>query len=420
MQASFLSVSRAAQPEQRREGVERADNIPVFQWPVHPPCPRHRPVDNHPQSPPIPNTRLRENASGYFQHSRADPCCSRRHSRSKKRSINCRAIHGIGTDEAQFEADFAKNEDDYRADIPPAVPYYGLERAIHLLESVDLADHGFGLFPSSDLSEIIKLLVKGPVEHSIYDTSMSKSRAALARRCVRSLRIPDDSIDIPFLGLSKWQPESSAYDNFPPALRLYYEDLAESVAASGPGVCRYFGLPIFPEIYLVTECLKGRSYRRIEPPEKHMTRQNFQHHNGMEERSIQIVLQDMVSEVSNQPPPNEAELLDILIDYSNLWSRRKVAAWKESFGRSKEWRSCRFVKANKKHLTGKFFIRKDWPAKISWKHSPPAVPINMLRRDTSFRPRFQTRPPRVATSTLRYLVHEEFWGTYNSDIDDGR
>jgi hypothetical protein len=272
MQANFLSflsvpsVSRAAQPERRKEELEQAGNVPTFQWRVHLPRRRSSSVNSHSQSPLIPNTRPRENAFGRYSYL-TEYCFTRQ------------AIPIFSADEAQSEADEAQLEadfekmDDYRADIPP---------------------------------------------------------------------------------------------------------------------------------------------------EKRMTRQKFQHYSGMKKRSIQKVPQDMLSEVSNQPPPNEAELQDTLVDYSNLWNRRKVAAWKESFGRSKEWRSCRFVKANEKHLTGKFFTRKEWPTKMGWKHSPPAVPINMLRRDASFRLRFRTRPPRVATPTIRYPVHEEFWGTYNSDTDDRR
>jgi hypothetical protein len=134
-------------------------------------------------------------------------------------------------------------------------------------------------------------------------------------------------------------------------------------------------------------------------------------------KSTQTVRRDVISEAYYQSPPNEIDLLDIPMNYSDLWSRRKLAIWKASFGRSKEWRSCRFVKAIKKYITGKFFIRKDWPTKISWKHSPPVVPINMLRRDNCSRPRFRTRPRKAATSGFRYLVQDTVWSDYGNGTD---
>ena len=108
MQVSSSSVSRAAQPEQRREGLKQAGDVPSFQQPVRRTRPQHHNGDNHIQRPPIPNIGLPEKDSEY--------------------------VHGIDIGEAQFEVDFAKNGEDYRANIPPTVPYYGLERAVDLLE----------------------------------------------------------------------------------------------------------------------------------------------------------------------------------------------------------------------------------------------------------------------------------------------
>jgi hypothetical protein len=153
--------------------------------------------------------------------------------------------------------------------------------------------------------------------------------------------------------------------------------------------------------------------RQFKPPAD----DNVQHHNGTPKKSTQTVRRDVISEAYYQSPPNEIDLLDIPMNYSDLWSRRKLAIWKASFGRSKEWRSCRFVKAIKKYITGKFFIRKDWPTKISWKHSPPVVPINMLRRDNCSRPRFRTRPRKAATSGFRYLVQDTLWSDYGNGTD---
>jgi hypothetical protein len=145
-----------------------------------------------------------------------------------------------------------------------------------------------------------------------------------------------------------------------------------------------------------------------------------QHYKDVSEKSIQRALRDLLSEVRYQSPPDEIGLLDIPINYSNLWSRKKLAMWKVSYGRSKEWRSCRFVKAIKKYLTEKFFIRKDWPTKINWKHSPPMVPINMLRRDKFSQLKFRTRPRKAATLDFRYLAQETLWGDSDSGTDDSR
>src|SRR5205085_2086333 len=125
-------------------------------------------------------------------------------------------------------------------------------------------------------------------------------------------------------------------------------------------------------------------------------------------------------EVPHRSPSNELEHLDVPINYSNLWSRKKIVTWQKSFGRSKDWRSCRFVKANKKYLSGNFFIRRDWPTKMNWKHAPPMVPINMLRRETSSRLRFWTRPPKVTTPTYQFLIQQWPWDNYDIDTDESR
>lgn len=153
----------------------------------------------------------------------------------------------------------------------------------------------------------------------------------------------------------------------------------------------------------------------LQSPQAYIFRRAFM---STDENYFEEALQDVDSEVTYWSPGNEIRLLDLPIEYFSLWSRKKLAMWKDSFGRGKEWRSCRFVKTNKKNQKENFFMRRNWPCKISWKHCPPPVPINMLRRDKSSLLRFLTRPRKVAAPNLRYVVEEMLRAINDTDIDD--
>jgi hypothetical protein len=402
MNVSPSGVSHGRQPQRRREERNRPSFVTHFQ---------HHDAYNDSRNQRIANKLLPEYAFDFSQYSCANPPCSSEHFSSHYKDQpppTSRNIHP-GIDEAQF----ARNQESLVSNITPAVPYYGLERAIDVLESLDLADSDFGLFSSSDMCEALKLLV----EFSTEPFTKSEDPYVARDEVLGGFKISSASMMERY-----WKQVEDMYDDILQEA-YYYNALRLLEMMKSAALLHVLDEPRaqdFGEVMPQINCDDIpflHSFRwQFKPPAD----DNVRHYKGVSEKSIQRMLRDLVSEVHYQSQPNEIYFLDIPINYSNLWSRKKIAKWKMSHGRSKEWRSCRFVKAIKKYLTGKFFTRKDWPTKISWKHSPPMVPINMLRRDKSSQLKFRTRPRKAATPDFRYLAQENLWGDSDSGTDDSR
>jgi len=170
------------------------------------------------------------------------------------------------------------------------------------------------------------------------------------------------------------------------------------------------------ENHLIIERPKAPSHNRsrnFKPPKVRMAMQTVRHYKRIREKSAQKLLQNTHLDVFQPISPSRKEFSDDLIDGPEVWGRKKLTAWKEGCGRGKEWRYCRCGKANKKHLAKNQSIRRNWSIRTSWKTSPSAVPINVFRRDTSFKFTRWARPHkncgRGDAAILQHPIQDLLW-----------
>ncbi|KAH0542889.1 hypothetical protein FGG08_002749 [Glutinoglossum americanum] len=177
------------------------------------------------------------------------------------------------------------------------------------------------------------------------------------------------------------------------------------------------------ENYSVNQCLEPSHCiedTKSKSPKAHGTRQEFEYHRYIREKHTRR-LHYTQSEASHSSPLS-GEFSSLQENGQGLWGRKKLVAWKKSFGRSKEWRCCRYLKATKQQTKGISFAGREQRAQISWNPFLPKVPIGALRRNVGFKLRSYTRSRKFFRSSdaapSPYLTEEVLWNDFDSDAED--
>jgi hypothetical protein len=183
------------------------------------------------------------------------------------------------------------------------------------------------------------------------------------------------------------------------------------------------GIPLHHSTKSRRELPLDHERTKVTPAQVQTSRQAFDYDNTVRGQLVPTILH-AAQEKSHPSPPDKAELSNLADDNSKLWGRKRLAAWRETSGLSKEWRLSRYIKATNKHLREFTYATKNWPSEAKWKRSSSIVPISVLRRERSLKLRYFTRSRKASSSenpaVLRHLTNEALQLHHDRNMDDDR